>query len=400
MKALKILSVVGARPNFVKIAPFIRAIEDHNLVSQEQDSRVIEHYLVHTGQHYDDGLSRVFFDSLHIPFPDVNLDVGSGTHAEQVGRTMIALEPVLRQWRPDWVVVVGDVNATCAGSITAKKEGVSVAHIEAGLRSFDMQMPEEINRVVTDRLSDLLFTPDTIADQNLLNEGVSSDKIRRVGNIMIDTLDASIEQARKLDLDEILRGKILDGHNQTGIRFEPDAFSILTLHRPANVDDEATLAGLVDVFCSDAFDEKPLVWTLHPRARKQLEKFNLWDRVVNAKNVVLINPLNYLEMLKLNMTARVALTDSGGLQEECCVLGTPCITLRDTTERPVTLRQHGGVSELVSSDPALITSLLEEFTNIQRRPHRPPMWDGKTATRIVAEMISVSFESTSSTPAR
>jgi UDP-N-acetylglucosamine 2-epimerase (non-hydrolysing) len=382
MPNLRIMSVVGARPNFMKIAPFLRALEAANSPAW------CDHFLVHTGQHYDPAMSGAFFRVLGIPEPDTDLGIGSGSHAEQVGQTMVAFEKVVDSWRPDWVVVVGDVNATCACSITARKQGVRVAHIEAGLRSFDMGMPEEINRIVTDRLSDLLFTPDAIADRNLAHEGVRPEAIRRVGNIMIDTLDRHRAQAETIALDDLVaRNRLLD--SSPVLLPAAGAYGVVTLHRPSNVDAPATLAALVDLLVSHVADRLPLVWTLHPRTYKRLQTSGLWERVVSSPNLVPLAPVDYLEMLRLNLGAAVMLTDSGGLQEECCVLGTPCLTLRSNTERPVTLREHGGVCELTGNDPGRILSAFESvWARIQAAPgkqgFRPPLWDGHAAERIVA----------------
>jgi UDP-N-acetylglucosamine 2-epimerase (non-hydrolysing) len=465
---MKILSVVGARPNFMKIAPFIRAIEAHNEESgerrakspeqraesgeredlavgtppptledqkaeskeqraeseerkaksgkrkQEDSSQLsafssqlhIEHILVHTGQHYDVRMSQGFFDELNIPAPDYNLEVGSGSHAYQVGTTMIEFEKVLLEERPDWVVVVGDVNATCACSITAKKHGVRVAHIEAGLRSFDMSMPEEINRLVTDRISNVLFTTDAIACQNLRNEGVEDDRIRLVGNIMIDTLEAERHKAAALDIDTIVSENLLtDGpdlakrcgslvrrpeaasHSSEPSRRQVADYAIMTMHRPSNVDEKAVLEPIIDFLCGEVAAELPLLWPIHPRTRKQLETLGLWERVSECNGLVLLHPLGYHDLLRLNMSACIMLTDSGGLQEECCVLGTPCLTLRENTERPVTLREHGGASVLVGNR---IDCIREEFRRtlaIDRTPTRPPLWDGHAAERILRGLM-------------
>jgi len=367
----------------MKIAPFAHAIERHNAASHHH----VEHILVHTGQHYDERMSKSFFDALDIPHPDIDLEVGSGTHAEQVGNTMIAFEKVLREHRPDWVVVVGDVNATCACSITAKKEHVKVAHIEAGLRSFDLEMPEEINRMVTDRLSDLLLTPDELSSENLRREGVPEEKIRFVGNIMIDTLEAHREAAAKLDIETILRSNALPDSPISAFDFPISAFSLMTMHRPSNVDRQEILEPIIDFLLNEVCANKPLVWAIHPRAEKQLKTFGLWEKATAAPNLILLHPLSYHEMLRLNMDAGLMLTDSGGLQEECCVLGTPCMTLRWNTERPVTLREHGGASVLVGN---AIENLRREYATIQshpRTPQRPPLWDGHTAGRIVDALI-------------
>ena len=383
MKTLKIVSVVGARPNFMKIAPFVRAIEDAN----KGDGARIDHILVHTGQHYDDSMSKAFFDALNIPEADINLGIGSGTHAEQVGHTMIAFEKVVRQEKPDWVVVVGDVNATCACSITAKKEHVRLAHIEAGLRSGDMSMPEEVNRLVTDRLSDLLFTPDRLSGDNLRREGVADDKIRFVGNIMIDTLEAQRHKAEELRVADIVGCNRMEGQGDKADVFEQDIFSLLTLHRPSNVDDPKILGEIVNFLTDELARDMPLLWTVHPRTEKQLKAFGLWEKVVAARNVVTLRPLGYHQLLRLNMGAALVLTDSGGLQEECCVLGTPCLTLRWNTERPVTLQEQGGASVLVGNDVRRIREACRTMLERGRVPSRPELWDGKTAPRIVEAIV-------------
>ena len=384
---MKIISVVGARPNFMKIAPFIRAIDEKNQVLGVEDR--IEHVLVHTGQHYDDRMSRAFFKALNIPDADINLGVGSGTHAEQVGRTMMEFEKVLKAENPDWVVVVGDVNATCACSITAKKEGVKVAHIEAGLRSRDMDMPEEINRLVTDRLSDLLLTPDEMSSANLLAEGVPQERVKFVGNIMIDTLEANREKALELNIADIIEQNLmLPGQSLTSFdNFSLDGLALLTLHRPSNVDEKEILAAIVDFLTRELVREVPLLWIIHPRTEKQLKTFGLWEDLLHVENLLLLKPLGYHELLRLNMAATLMLTDSGGLQEECCVLGTPCLTLRWNTERPVTLREHGGASILVGNDIEKFRQAFKECLHQERKPSRPNLWDGHTATRCVEEVL-------------
>ena len=444
---MRILSVVGARPNFMKIAPVCRAVEAWN--SGDGGGQVrnfgrgtseppcrIEHVLVHTGQHYDQRMSEAFFEALGIPRPDVDLGIGSGTHAEQVGRTMIAFEKVVREQQPDWIVVVGDVNATCACSITAKKEHVKLAHIEAGLRSFDLDMPEEINRMVTDRLADLLFVTDEIAKRNLKAEGVSDDRIKLVGNVMIDTLLANKAAAEELDVGEIVASNRLAGDGEEGTvgpwdcgtvgqpdegggksmvhsplsivptpggsagetdvtqshshaitHSHPDAtppgFAALTMHRPSNVDSKEVLGPIIDFLVEEVAREMPIVWPIHPRARKQLEKFSLWEKVRGCPGMILLEPVGYHEMLKLNMSCRIMFTDSGGLQEECCVLGTPCLVLRWNTERPVTLDEHGGVGLLVGNDVDRIRTGYRRLKEQPRHPQAPPHWDGRTAERIV-----------------
>lgn len=380
---MKIISVVGARPNFMKIAPFIRALKART--SGKED---ITHLLVHTGQHYDDNMSRVFFQALDISMPDIDLGIGSGTHAEQVGKTMIEFEKVVRARKPDWIVVVGDVNATCACSIVAKKENVKLAHIEAGLRSFDLRMPEEINRMVTDRLSDLLFTTSSYANENLGNEGVCPENIKFVGNIMIDTLEAHRSNAEKIDLRSVLNTAENTGHNflQEGLE-DGKGFAVLTMHRPSNVDQKETLGSLVRFFIDVVAAEMPLVWTLHPRTRNRLEEFGLLPEVERCRGIILLKPVGYLEMLKLNMEAGIVFTDSGGLQEECCIFGTPCVTLRENTERPETLVENGGLSMLAGNKIDKIHDAFSELKDSANRVFRPPLWDGRTAERIVEEML-------------
>lgn len=386
---MKVISVVGARPNFMKIAPFIHAITAHNASSNPEK---IEHILVHTGQHYDDRMSKDFFRALNIPEADINLEVGSGTHAEQVGNTMIAFEKVLQKEKPDWVVVVGDVNATCACSITAKKENIKVAHIEAGLRSRDMTMPEEINRLVTDRLSDLLLTPDLLSNENLRQEGVPEQRIKFVGNIMIDTLEAQRSKAQNLDPIDIVSSARLKDQSKLNSTQEKalreNQFASMTMHRPSNVDDREVLTGIIDFLINEVASDMPLLWPVHPRTMKQMQMFGLWKKALACDNFLLMNPLGYHDLLRLNMGAKIMLTDSGGLQEECCVLGTPCLTLRWNTERPITLREHGGASVLVGNSVKKIRKEYHETLAMHRKPISPELWDGKTAARIVEALIA------------
>jgi len=384
---MKILSVVGARPNFMKIAPFIKAISSYNRQQPTANSRPIEHILVHTGQHYDDQMSNAFFQQLGIPQADINLGIGSGSHAEQVGRTMIEFEKVLQSHKPDWVVVVGDVNATLACSVTAKKEQIKCCHIEAGLRSGDMAMPEEINRLVTDRLSDLLLTPDRISINNLRSEGVPDSKIKFVGNIMIDTLEQHLSISKGLEIKTIMKENTLDPQRQIP-EITDEHFGVLTLHRPSNVDDKAVLTNLLNFIINKCNNGLVIIWPIHPRTHKRLDEFNLIDKVNKTKNLILTQPLGYLEMLRLNMGSKIMLTDSGGLQEECTVLGTPCLTMRWNTERPVTLKEHGGASVLVGNNVQRITEEFEAALKKKRTPHRPELWDGKTAERCLMEIVN------------
>ncbi|MCC5917451.1 MAG: UDP-N-acetylglucosamine 2-epimerase (non-hydrolyzing) [Cryomorphaceae bacterium] len=383
---MKIISVVGARPNFMKIAPFCHAISAYNILNPE---RKVSHILVHTGQHYDYRMSQSFFDLLNIPAPDINLEIGSGSHAEQVGQTMIAFEKVLEKELPDWVVVLGDVNATLACSVAAKKLHIKVCHIEAGLRSFDDRMPEEINRLVTDRLSDLLLVPDVLSEKNLLAEGVANHKIGFVGNIMVDTLEANRQKASELNVYNVVsenkRPECESVFTQDGLR---SGYTFLTMHRPSNVDEKAILTGIIDWLLQRAGSPVPILWTLHPRTEKFLKQYDLWKKVCAAKNLVLMQPLSYHELLAINMHAKVAVTDSGGLQEECSILGTPFVTLRENTERPVTLREHGGCGVLAGNDPSRIEAAYADALDAGRSPVRPPKWDGKTAERCLAAILN------------
>lgn len=383
---MKIISVVGARPNFMKIAPFIRAIEAYN----KKNNGKLENILVHTGQHYDIRMSDAFFTDLGIPMPDINLEIGSGTHAEQLGYTMIAFEKVLCEQKPDLVVVVGDVNATLSCSVAAKKLNIRVCHIEAGLRSGDMSMPEEINRIVTDRLSDFLFTPDRLSSENLMAEGTDKEKVYFVGNIMIDTLEANILKTQKLRIDEIINGNLLSGCKPPAILPTDNNYGLMTLHRPSNVDDEKVLAPLINFLLDEVVKDLTVIWPIHPRALKQLKLHGLWTRVLDHPSLILLEPVGYLEMLRLNTSAKIMLTDSGGLQEECCVLGTPCLTLRWNTERPITLRENGGASVLVGNNIQKIRSEYHHTISLKRKPVRPELWDGHTAERIVEVIAGLS----------
>jgi UDP-N-acetylglucosamine 2-epimerase (non-hydrolysing) len=379
---MKIISVVGARPNFMKIAPFAHAIIEHNKTSHD----LIEHIIVHTGQHYDDRMSRVFFESLDIPEAQINLGIGSGSHAEQVGQTMIAFEKVLLEHQPDWVVVLGDVNATLACSVTAKKLNIKVCHIEAGLRSGDITMPEEVNRLVTDRLSDLLLTPDEMSSNNLRAEGAEEKRIRMVGNIMIDTLTKHRNKAEVLEVDQIIMANKFEDTAYAHIG--ENGFAMVTLHRPSNVDQEEVLRALVEFFISEVAVQMPLIWSIHPRTHKQLEHFGLLPLLKAQNNITLLQPLGYHEMLKMNMQSRIMLTDSGGLQEECTVLGTPCLTMRWNTERPVTLTEHGGASVLVGNNVERIKAEYYKALSTATKPQSPPLWDGQTAQRCLNALIN------------
>jgi len=398
---MKIISVVGARPNFMKVAPFIHNINKNNKELIAKGQKPIAHILVHTGQHYDDRMSKAFFKALNIPDANINLGIGSGTHAEQVGLSMIELEKVFVRENPDWVVIYGDVNATMAATVTAKKLHIKVCHVEAGLRSGDMKMPEEINRLVTDRLSDLLLVPDKLSIDNLKKEGVAESKIRFVGNIMIDTLEENREKASALSIENIIKeNQIVTSHLPIAPESFRDGtpitnhqrFALMTLHRPSNVDDEKVLKALTHFIMDEVSKEIPVIWSIHPRTEKQLKIFGLWEKLAGSSNIYLVHPLDYHSMLKLNMYAGIMLTDSGGLQEECTVLGTPCLTMRWNTERPITLREHGGASVLVGNNIERIRKEFFDTLQQERKPERPELWDGKTAKRCLDAILDYRSE--------
>ncbi len=355
---MKILHVVGARPNFMKIAPVIRALREH--------PQPFDQILIHTGQHYDDAMSQVFFDELDLPRPEINLEVGSGSHAWQTAGVMQAIEPVLLEQNPDWVVVVGDVNSTLAAALVCAKLGLPVAHVEAGLRSFDRTMPEEINRLLTDQVSSLLFTPSPDGDANLLREGIDPGKIHRVGNVMIDTL------VRLLSKAETRWSALAE-------RLPSSDYLLVTLHRPQNVDEPGPLGEIIAAL-DVASRWLPVILPLHPRTRRALEVSGLAPQ---SPGVHLWEPLGYLDFLALEAHARLVLTDSGGVQEETTYLGIPCLTVRPNTERPITITQ--GTNQLVA---ARREPLLESITTRLLEPDPalvpPELWDGEAARRIAA----------------
>ncbi len=356
---MKIVNVVGARPNLMKVAPLMEAFAERP---------GIEALLVHTGQHYDANMSDLFFRQLGIPEPDLNLGVGSGSHAVQTAEIMKGFEPVLIEHRPDAVLVVGDVNSTIACGLVAVKLGIALVHVEAGLRSFDRSMPEEINRVLTDAISDVLFCTEASGVANLKREGVADAKIHQVGNVMIDTL---MKHRSRAEASPIL--------GQLGL--EPRGYAVLTLHRPSNVDDPETLAGILDALEVVARD-MPLVFPAHPRTREKMRAFGLDARLARLPGLRLIEPAGYLDFLKLMASARLVLTDSGGIQEETTILGVPCLTLRDNTERPVTVEL--GTNQLVGRDPQRILAAYRKLQAGAGPPGRmPPGWDGRAAGRIV-----------------
>ncbi len=376
---MKIISVVGARPNFMKIAAFADAIQTHNSLGK---APYIHHKIIHTGQHYDERMTDTFFRTLSIPEPDLNLQIGSGTHAEQVGNTMIAFEKVLMAEKPDWVVVPGDVNATLACSIAAAKLQIKVCHIEAGLRSDDHSMPEEINRIITDRISTLLLTPDLMASENLQKEGIPDKKIRFVGNIMIDTLNRHLEKAQSLHIQEIIRLNSFDGESSV-----PENYVLLTLHRPSNVDDYEALSRITTWIRETLSKNQTVIWVVHPRTEAQLKKLALLDEIKSASNVILLHPLDYLHMLKLSSGSKLIVTDSGGLQEEATVLGKPCLVLRPNTERPLTLAKHGGACLLVDNQIDSLNQALDFVSSNEIKPQVPEKWDGKTSERCLEALL-------------
>lgn len=328
--------------------------------------------IVHTGQHYDAAMSDAFFDDLGMPRPDIHLGVGSASHAVQTAKIMTEFEPVVLREKPDWVLVVGDVNSTIACALVCAKLGVKVAHVEAGLRSRDRTMPEEINRILTDTISDLLFTTSQDADENLRQEGIAQDKIRFVGNVMIDSLLGHL----KLAESSTVRGDLgLDGD-----------YAVVTLHRPSNVDNEAVFSGVLSALIQVS-GRIPVVFPVHPRTRARIEDFGFSEKIAGS-GIRLIDPLGYLDFMSLYTGARLVLTDSGGLQEETTVLGIPCITLRHNTERPITIQM--GTNVLVGTDPAKITGAAFEAlsSSTARETKIPPLWDGKAAGRICDELLA------------
>lgn len=347
---MKLIHVVGARPNFMKLAPLRRAIQDHPELEQA---------VVHTGQHYDFNMSDVFFRQLGMSQPEINLGVGAGSHAQQTADIMSKFEPVLLQEKPDWVVVYGDVNSTLAATLVCAKLSIPVAHVESGLRSFDREMPEEINRLVTDQLSSLLFTPSEDADRNLLAEGIPNDRIRLVGNIMIDTLVKMLPNCDEFMPQEVSR-----------------PYALVTMHRPSNVDDPLWFSAFVEVLQSFS-RQIQIVFPLHPRTRTQIERSDIQPE----GGVTWMEPVSYMEFLALQKNAMLVITDSGGIQEETTYLGVPCLTMRKNTERPVTVEL--GTNLLIGRD---LQRLRREFENVLsgnlKRGKIPPLWDGKTGARI------------------
>jgi UDP-N-acetylglucosamine 2-epimerase (non-hydrolysing) len=360
---MKIINIVGARPNFMKIAPLMEQYRHHSS---------IEPLLVHTGQHYDEKMSDLFFRQLGIPEPDINLEIGSGTHAFQTAEIMKAFEPVVLEHKPDAVLVVGDVNSTIACGLVAVKLGVKLIHVEAGLRSCDRSMPEEINRVLTDSISDLLFCTEQSGVDNLLREGISPNRIHMVGHVMIDTLLRNKEKAKKSNILNLLN-------------LDEDDFAVLTLHRPSNVDDPVIFGGILDAL-TIIQNDMPVIFPIHPRTRKNLVSCSLGKRLEEMPGFRLTDPLGYLDFLKLMSNAKVVITDSGGIQEETTILQVPCLTLRENTERPVTTKL--GTNQIVGTNPKTIIQAYKRAVNGPlRKPVIPPLWDGRAAERIVKILL-------------
>lgn len=434
---MKIILVAGARPNFMKIAPIVRQLRVLSHETNDYRLKTIDYILVHTGQHYDYEMSKVFFEDLEIPEPDIYLGVGSGTHAEQTGKVMIEFEKVLFKERPDLVIVVGDVNSTLACALAASKtyyrneSGANskldavkderrsvnnltnsknpinargtrplIAHVEAGLRSFDRTMPEEINRLLTDQISDFLFTPSPDANENLKKEGIPEEKIFLVGNVMVDSLLYNLEKAKKLSILERLglRERFSSDHCllPTANCLLPSAYCLLTLHRPSNVDDKDAFLRIIKAL-TEISRHIPIIFPIHPRTRKQIEAFGFEPYFTNSMtndlglmandcSIRCVDPLGYLDFLNLMMHSTFVMTDSGGIQEETTVLGIPCLTLRDTTERPITISE--GTNVLVKNDTQKIIDEAFKILNVKgKRGNCPELWDGKAAGRIVELLL-------------
>lgn len=362
---IKVINVVGARPNFMKVAPIVEAMK--------RREREFTPLVVHTGQHYDATMSDAFFSDLDLPEPDVYLGVGSGSHAAQTAAVMKQFEPVVLQQKPDWVLVVGDVNSTLACALVCVKLGVKVAHVEAGLRSRDRTMPEEINRLLTDQVADMLFTPSADANENLLAEGISAERIRLVGNVMIDSLYKNLERSRQSRIRQTLE---VDDQN----------YAVLTLHRPSNVDDAHTFGRILGAL-EKISETLPIVFPVHPRTRKTITELGFGERVEKIEGLRLVDPLGYIDFLNLYSGAQLVLTDSGGIQEETSVLGIPCITLRENTERPITVTM--GTNTIAGTDT---NKVIDAAFAALKRTTRPtiniPLWDGHAADRILDALES------------
>ena len=368
-KAGPLVCVVGARPNYMKMAPLLRAFRAHSGLPQAM--------LVHTGQHYDFALNDRLFADLELPAPDVNLGVGSGSHAVQTAEVMKRFEPVVLESKPSCVIVVGDVNSTMACTLVASKLHIPVVHVEAGLRSFDRGMPEEINRVVTDQIADLLYTTERSAHDNLAREGIDPSRAHFVGNLMIDSLQAALKKAVAPGMTLASEGAAAD------LLTDPAGFGVVTMHRPSNVDDPSSLAELLEILV-EVSRRLPLVWPIHPRTRANIDKLGLTGQLARAR-MACLPPQGYLEMVGLLSHARLVLTDSGGVQEETTALGVPCLTMRPNTERPITV-EHG-TNTLVPRDGAVVLRLVDEIlVNGGKRGRAPELWDGQAAGRIASHL--------------
>ena len=366
-----IACIVGARPNFMKMAPILRAFAEHQ--------PAVPALLIHTGQHYDHQMSDKLFDDLRLPRPDINLEVGSASHAVQTAEVMKRFEPVVDEHRPSCVLVVGDVNSTVACSLVASKKGVPVVHVEAGLRSYDRQMPEEINRVLTDQLSDRLYTTERSALDNLLREGIADERVYFAGNVMIDSLLSN--RAAAVPVRDTLAGHGID----PAILGDGGRYGVVTLHRPSNVDEAATLEKLLATL-REISNRLPLVFAMHPRTKANVARFGL-DGLLQTPRIAVLPPQGYLEMLGLMDGATLVLTDSGGLQEETTALGVPCLTLRENTERPITIEQ--GTNTMVGTDVAAIIAGVDSILSGAGKQGRvPEFWDGNAATRIAADLAA------------
>ncbi len=372
MKRQKVVIVAGARPNFMKISPLMREFRRHEAS--------FDPFLVHTGQHYDFQMSEVFFQHLEIPRPTVHLDVGSGSHAAQTAAVMVPFEKVLLQEKPDLVMVVGDVNSTVACALVATKLCIKVAHVEAGLRSFDRAMPEEINRIVTDCLSDYLFVSEESGVHNLRQEGIAPDKVHFVGNVMIDTLLSHMEKIDRANILERLRPKVAASYY-----LEPKKYAVMTLHRPSNVDSKESLSQMFEIIQAVS-EHIPIICPIHPRTKMKITTHGFVNRFHELQRVLLIDPLGYIPFIKLVKESSFVLTDSGGIQEETTVLGIPCLTMRENTERPATIEQ--GTNVLVGRERQKILSGVDEIlSGHQKHGSIPALWDGKAAERIVEILL-------------
>ncbi len=359
--------IAGARPNFMKIAPLYHALIKENWLNVK---------IVHTGQHYDQKMSDSFFKNLNLPEPDFNLNIGSGKHAEQTGKIMIAYEKLCEEDIPDWIIVVGDVNSTLACSLVASKLLIPVAHLEAGLRSYDREMPEEVNRILTDQICELLWTPSKDGDENLIKEGISEEKIEFVGNIMLDSF-------------EMLRDKIANDNTKASLGLDEESYCVLTLHRPSNVDDQTQLEKIISEVIL-ASEKIKIVFPIHPRTLGALEKYGLLTKLKDIDSIILLEPLDYIKFMNLVLSSVAVVTDSGGIQEETTYIGIPCFTLRDNTERPITITD--GTNKLIKANE--IHKCIDYVSTPEYKTDKIALtyWDGKTAERVVNSLKNRVFK--------